>query len=482
MGEALDDEERAIFAKLTGRPAEPGERVEELWAVVGRRGGKSRAIAVLIVFIAVFVDHSAVLVIGERPVVLCLVPSQKQAGVVFGYIAGILSSVPMLLKLVSGKTAEVIIMTNGIEIEVRAASFRNVRGVTAVAVVGDEAAFWYSDDSASTNPDTAILDALRPALATTGGLLAVISSPYARRGAVYEAWRQHYGPDGDPRILVAQGASRDFNPNLSQKVVDRAMERDPAAASAEFLGVFRSDLEVFVSREAVEACVEDGVYERAPLSSINYIGFVDPSGGSADSFTMAVAHREGEKVILDCVREVKPPFSPEATVTALAATLKTYGVTTVRGDRYAGEWPREQFRKHGVNYEPAEKTRSEFYLELLPALNSRRVSLLDDKRMIAQLVGLERRTSRAGKDSVDHAPGGHDDVANAAAGALVCASGNDDIVESWIKAFGDGSVSSEPIAVVSQDNIGPRLDARVGVSRRYNFTRHAWCDDLQLEG
>jgi hypothetical protein len=32
MGETLDDEERAIFKTLTGRPAEPGERVDELWA------------------------------------------------------------------------------------------------------------------------------------------------------------------------------------------------------------------------------------------------------------------------------------------------------------------------------------------------------------------------------------------------------------------------------------------------------------------
>jgi hypothetical protein len=79
MGEALDDEERAIFQRLTGRAAEPGERVDELWAVVGRRGGKSRAVAVLIVFIAAFIDHSGVLVAGERPVVLCLAPSQKQA-------------------------------------------------------------------------------------------------------------------------------------------------------------------------------------------------------------------------------------------------------------------------------------------------------------------------------------------------------------------------------------------------------------------
>ena len=49
-------------------------------------------------------------------------------------------SVPLLAKLIKGKTAEILALTNGIEIEVRAASFRNVRGVTAVAVVGDEAA------------------------------------------------------------------------------------------------------------------------------------------------------------------------------------------------------------------------------------------------------------------------------------------------------------------------------------------------------
>jgi hypothetical protein len=39
--------------------------------------------------------------------------------------------------------------------------------------------------------------------------------------------------------------------------------------------------------------------------------------------------------------------------------------------------------------------------------------------LIAQLLGLERRTARSGKDSIDHAPGGHDDVANAAASALL---------------------------------------------------------------
>jgi hypothetical protein len=76
-----------------------------------------------------------------------------------------------------------------------------------------------------------------------------------------------------------------------------------------------------------------------------------------------------------------------------------------------------------VTYHPAEKSKSEFYVELLPLINSRRVDLLDDKKAIAQLVGLERRTSRVGKDSIDHAPGAHDDRINSIAGAVVMASG-----------------------------------------------------------
>jgi hypothetical protein len=60
---------------------------------------------------------------------------------------------------------------------------------------------------------------------------------------------------------------------------------------------------------------------------------------------------------------------------------------------------------------------------MLPLLNSRKVQLLDDRRLISQLHGLERRTARGGKDSIDHSPGAKDDVANSVAGALVLAAG-----------------------------------------------------------
>ncbi len=77
MGEDLTGEEREIFRRLTGRDREPGQRVEELVCVVGRRGGKSRAMATLACYIAALCEHD--LVPGERGVTLLVAPDQRQA-------------------------------------------------------------------------------------------------------------------------------------------------------------------------------------------------------------------------------------------------------------------------------------------------------------------------------------------------------------------------------------------------------------------
>ncbi len=420
MGEPLTADELEVFQRVTGRKVSPPSRVEEAIFVIGRRGGKDRAASVLAGFLGAFVDWSPVLAPGESGRVICVGADQRQAKVQRDYIEGVLESSAMLSKLVASQTADAIELTNGISIEVRAANFRRLRGPTAVAVIATEAAFWHSDEN-SANTDTEILSAARPMLATTRGPLVIISSPYARRGELWNLYRRHYGEAGDPLILVAQGASRDFNPTLPQRVVDRALERDVAAASAEYLGLFRADLEVFVSREVVEAAIDPGVHERAPIDGQRYFGFVDPSGGASDAMTLAIAHDERRVLTLDAVRERRPPFSPEAVVAEFGNLLKRYRIATVHGDRYAGEWPREAFARHNINYRPADRTKSELYRDVLPELNSRSVALLDNSRIIAQFCSLERRTSRAGRDVIDHPPSAHDDVANAVAGALLLA-------------------------------------------------------------
>jgi len=414
MGERLTDSERQVFTELTGRDVEPLEPVEELWGIVGRRGGKTRAAGTLGAYVAGLCDHTAVLAPGERGVLPILAASVSQADRAFNHVLGVLEHSPVLSQTIIGQVSGIIRLNTGVDVEVRPANFRTVRGVTAVAVIADEVAFWMIDGSS--NPDAEILNALRPALATTGGPLFVISSPYAKKGELYATYRRDYGADGDPRVLVAKGASRTFNSTLPQRVIDRAYARDAAVAASEFGGEFRNDLEAFVSREIVEACVAPDVLERPYSPGRRYRAFVDPSGGGADAMTLAIAHDADGKAVVDATRERKPPFSPESVVEEFAGLLKTYGLSRVTGDRYAGEWPREAFRRHGITYDIAGQPKSQLFQDFLPLLNSRRAVLLDNDALVSQIASLERRVARGGRESIDHPPHGHDDLANAVAG------------------------------------------------------------------
>jgi hypothetical protein len=131
---------------------------------------------------------------------------------VLDYCAGIINESPILRQLIVRQTAETIELDNRITIEVRSASFRRLRGPTLVAVVLDELAFFHSDESA--NPDVEIINSVRPALGTTSGLLACISSPYARRGELWAAFKNEFGDKGDASILVAKGGTRESESEL----------------------------------------------------------------------------------------------------------------------------------------------------------------------------------------------------------------------------------------------------------------------------
>ena len=187
-----------------------------------------------------------------------------------------------------------------------------------------------------------------------GAMLLCASSPYARHGSLFDAHRKHYGKDNDP-ILVWQADTRTMNPTVRQSVIDEAMELDPARAAAEYGAEFRRDIESLINIEAVRACVSPGFFERAPQPNMPYQAFCDPSGGSADSMALAIAHKDytEQTVVIDALREVRAPFSPEVAVGEFAQLLRDYRVTQIVGDHYAGEWPVEQFAKFGIRYEPS---------------------------------------------------------------------------------------------------------------------------------
>jgi hypothetical protein len=419
-----DLRELKLYRRCTGRLAPRNSGFLEAWLVIGRRGGKSFILALIACYLACFRDWKPYLAPGERGVIPIIAADRKQARTIFRYARALLTHVPALAKLVERADNDTITLTNGISIEIMTASYRSTRGYTIIAALCDEIAFWRTEETAA-NPDVEILDAVRPAMATIpGAMLLVASSPYAKRGALFEADRKHYGREGDPSLVWRCDTLTMHDDPHVRAVIDRAFEDDIVKAASEYGRdgeiQFRSDIESFISREAIDAVVAPGRFELPPLRGIAYYGFADPASGSGtDSFTIAVAHRGHDgRSVLDCVREWRPPFSPAAVCAEAAAVCRSYRLARVTGDHYAGEFAREPFRDRGINYDVSKASKSDIYVAALPIINSGQCELLDHPRLYAQLIGLERRVARSGRDSIDHSPGAHDDIANVVAGAL----------------------------------------------------------------
>lgn len=431
--------ERMLFRAVAQRDP-PRKRVRELWIVAGRRAGKDSIASVIGTWFAAFENYDGRLRPGEFATVLSLAFDRLQAKIQLRYSMAYFERIPMLAGLVTRESADGLELSTGAELTILANNFRSVRGRSLACTILGECAFWRDDTSAA--PADELYVAIVPGGATIPGSMIVgISSPHRRDGLLYEKWKDHFGkPDDD--VLVIQAASRLLNPTLSQKIVADALSRDPAAARSEWLAEWRDDIAAYLSRELIEAAVDDGVVVRPPVPGVRYKGFADPSGGASDSFTCGIAHRENDTAILDCLIEVQPPFNPTEATNDIAATLRAYGLHSVVGDRYAAGWVVDAFRRAGVEYKHSDIDRSAIYQNCVPLFASGRVRLLDNPKLVAQFASLERKTLSGGRERIDHPDiaNAHDDLSNSCAGALVLASGvlrdpNAFDIETFVKAY-----------------------------------------------
>ena len=173
-----DDAEIGIYRQCTGRTKAPKSEPNEVYTIVGRRGGKSFISALTAVYVACFGSYKHYLNAGEKAVILVLARDRDEAKIVFSYVAGLLRAIPPLYQTIEVERADEIELSNGVVIMVKTSDYRAIRGLTIAACILDEIAFW---DSGGVSPDREVLTALRPSMATIQTVKSWLSAhPIAR--------------------------------------------------------------------------------------------------------------------------------------------------------------------------------------------------------------------------------------------------------------------------------------------------------------
>ena len=412
-GEPLDTEGLELFRQCTARTSPRPGGYPEAVVVVGVQSGKTKVGTTL-------GDHAALT--GERGTHAILVGQDLRGAMrtLLRYAREPFETVEAFRAEVARDTVDSLELRNGVSLSAYPCKPSALRGIRACIVVVDELAFFMATDGRPV--DTEMLRVARGRLATTGGKLVILSSPYSQTGALHDLHRKHHGRD-ESDVLVWQASAPVMNPTLPANYLQRMELEDPAAYQSEVLGEFRAGVSTLLDPDALAECVDVGVRERPPVAGVEYLAEADAASGSGkDSFAVAIGHAEGDRAVLDLCRAWRPPFSPAAVIAEASDLLRRYNVRTVEGDKYAPGFVLEAFRRSRITYRQSDRDTSAKYLDLVGYVNTGSLRLLDDVDLLRELRGLERRRGPSGRDRVDHRPGAHDDRAVVTAGILTRAS------------------------------------------------------------
>ena len=413
----------------------PTTRPDEIWMVVGRRGGKTAVAAGMALTLALARWESRP---GEKVRVLLQGAVTDRTKGILDYISGMLNDpvrFPGLSDQILIQRKDSIELVSGTVVEVQASNEQSARGMSYAAAICDEVSQWAQSSGQYARGQVALRDesvigAIRPALALTGGPLIALSTPYLRRGEMWNTYKRHFGRPWDKtdgrRIMVWQASSLDMHPGSDslERTVNEAYDTDKIKADIEYGAQFAAELNEAVSRTVVEGAVEAGCVRRPHNSKFRYVAFLDAAEGAAggDSAAFAVAHVEGSMTVLDLIEFSDPPFNPAGVISRWRDLARTYDCAWVYSDQFIMSahtgWLR-LLQEVEFKFLKAPRNTSGNFYDLILLLQAGRVKLLDNFRLVNELAGLERHEiSSRGYPVIQHRPGEHDDVATAAAGAL----------------------------------------------------------------
>ena len=104
----MTEEEFPLFHACTGREKFPDGEFKELWAIVGRRAGKSFTAAVVAVYLTLFHKYEQHLGPGEVGTIQVIASDRSQAQVILNYVRGILKANPVFSQYINAEYKETI--------------------------------------------------------------------------------------------------------------------------------------------------------------------------------------------------------------------------------------------------------------------------------------------------------------------------------------------------------------------------------------
>jgi hypothetical protein len=420
----FDEWETGLIREATGIEALPDGPIRELWISCGRRASKTTMAVLMSAYYALWGEWEKDLQPGEHPMSFVISPTLTQTRVFMDYTKA-LFQLKHLRHFVEREMSESVWLRNGARIEARPASWRSSRGWTCGFLCLEECAY-FRFESESAVRDVEIYTSLKPATTTIRNSLTVgVSTPFARQGLLFSKFSQNWGRPGP--VLCWRLPTWKMNLGLTEEALRRdfAEQLGEAEFNCEFGAMEREDIEAYLPGPLLDAAIVKGRTSLEPKRGVEYFGFCDPSEGlrkGGDSMTFAVAHREGEKSVLDCLLEFRPPFNPKQVIETVATTAREFWITKIVQDRHAIGWIASDLDRFGISVEPSEFDKSKIYEFFAVLMNKSQVELLGDGRLRTQIMGLQRILRSGGGVTIDHLRGGHDDSANATAGALVLAS------------------------------------------------------------
>lgn len=412
----LDDAAGALWADLFAVDALPyGERARQVCLVVGRQAGKSLFAAYTVCFCALHPDATAGMRSGEVRHAILIAPTVRQASRLLKYVRDILRVVAPGSILADRK--DEIELRNGVTIAVWTARHAALRGLQIVALVVDEAAHHFEVGPRAISD---LISAARPAMAhVRNPITLLISTPWAKAGALFEEWRGRQSTA--PESLVMHAPSATFWPAFPADVLEAEAKRDPENYRREYLAEFLDTIGCLFDAELLEACVIAGRKFLPPIEGVRYVGAID-AATVKDSFVVGVAHKsEDGRLIVDSLHGWEPgagkPLRLDKLIPDLADRLKAYRVEVVVGDQYSAAAMSELLSRHGIQYRQAAFTiesKMRFYGALKERVSNNTIELLDHEASLRELRQIERRALQGGAWRIEapRGAGQHDDYAD----------------------------------------------------------------------